>query len=172
MGKWWDQFIMRITDAWLTMPSLVFAILLSSVRGPGLWNIVIILAAVFWSRYARSRAVKCCTLFGADFVKLAEINGVRKLRIIFRHILPNVINTVMVVFSLQVGVAVIIEARSASWASAFPRTIVGTHDGPGTWSMARKVVSSFRVSASRCSCSRPTCSDWLRVRLDPQLRNR
>ena len=53
MGKWWDQFIMRITDAWLTMPSLVFAILLSSVRGPGLWNIVIILAAVFWSRYAR-----------------------------------------------------------------------------------------------------------------------
>ena len=59
MGKWWDQFIMRIT-AWLTMPSLVFAILLSSVRGPGLWNIVIILAAVFWSRYAGSRAVKGC----------------------------------------------------------------------------------------------------------------
>src|SRR5262245_61778869 len=40
MGTWWDQIIMRITDAWLTLPSLVFAILLASVRGPGLWNVV------------------------------------------------------------------------------------------------------------------------------------
>jgi peptide/nickel transport system permease protein len=47
MGKWWDQIIMRITDAWLTLPSLVFAILLSSIRGPGLWNVVLILALVF-----------------------------------------------------------------------------------------------------------------------------
>ena len=53
LGGWWDQIIMRITDAWLTLPSLVFAILLSSVRGPGLWNVVLILALVFWSRYAR-----------------------------------------------------------------------------------------------------------------------
>src|SRR5262245_42031044 len=53
LGKWWDQIIMRITDAWLTLPSLVFAILLSSVRGPGLWNVVLILTLVFWSRYAR-----------------------------------------------------------------------------------------------------------------------
>ncbi|PYN39944.1 MAG: hypothetical protein DMD95_23210, partial [Candidatus Rokuibacteriota bacterium] len=50
MGRWWDEIIMRITDAWLTLPSLVFAILLSSVRGPGLWNVVLILALVFWSR--------------------------------------------------------------------------------------------------------------------------
>src|SRR5207247_6886624 len=46
MGRWWDEIIMRITDAWLTLPSLVFAILLSSVRGPGLWNVVLILALV------------------------------------------------------------------------------------------------------------------------------
>ena len=46
MGKWWDQIIMRITDAWLTLPSLVFAVLLSSVRGPGMWNVVLILPGV------------------------------------------------------------------------------------------------------------------------------
>ena len=51
---------MRITrDAWLTLPSLVFAILLSSIRGPGLWNIVLILALVFWSRYTRVDGAKC-----------------------------------------------------------------------------------------------------------------
>src|SRR6266702_7373653 len=110
LGGWWDQIIMRITDAWLTLPSLVFAILLSSVRGPGLWNVVLILTLVFWSRYARIVRGGVLGLREQDFVKLAEINGVTKLRIIWRHIIPNVMNTVMVVFSLQIGVAVIIEA--------------------------------------------------------------
>src|SRR5262245_65087028 len=105
MGKWWDQFIMRITDAWLTMPSLVFAILLSSVRGPGLWNIVVILAAVFWSRYARVARGEVLGIRERDFVKLAEINGVRKLRNIFRHIVRNVLKTVLVVFTQKVGSA-------------------------------------------------------------------
>jgi peptide/nickel transport system permease protein len=69
MGKWWDQVIMRITDAWLTLPSLVFAILLSSVRGPGLWNVVFILVMVFWSRYARAVRGEVLTLRERDFVK-------------------------------------------------------------------------------------------------------
>ena len=53
MGKWWDQIIMRITDAWLALPTLIFAIFLASIRGANLWNIVLILTLVFWSRYAR-----------------------------------------------------------------------------------------------------------------------
>ena len=59
LGRAWDQIIMRITDAWLTLPTLVFAILLSSIRGPGVWNVVLILALVFWSRYARRCVAKC-----------------------------------------------------------------------------------------------------------------
>ena len=110
MGKWWDQIIMRITDAWLTLPSLVFAILLSSVRGPGLWNVVLILALVFWSRYSRAVRGEVLALRERDFVRLAEINGDRQAHDHLRHLIPNVMNTVMVLFSLQVGVAVIIEA--------------------------------------------------------------
>ena len=110
MGRWWDQIIMRVTDAWLTLPSLVFAILLLSVRGPGVWNVVIVLALVFWSRYSRAVRGEVLALRERDFVKLAEINGISKTRMIFRHLIPNVMNTVMVLFSLQIGVAVIIEA--------------------------------------------------------------
>src|SRR2546425_14848 len=84
LGGWWDQIIMRVTDAWLTLPSLVFAILLSSVRGPGLWNVVLILTLVFWSRYARIVRGGVLGLREQDFVKLAEINGVTKRRIIWR----------------------------------------------------------------------------------------
>src|SRR5215831_9501470 len=53
LGRWVDQAIMRITDAWLALPTLIFAIFLASVLKPSLWNIIAILGLVFWSRYAR-----------------------------------------------------------------------------------------------------------------------
>ncbi len=177
MGKWWDQIIMRITDAWLTLPSLVFAILLSSVRGPGLWNVVFILVMVFWSRYARSVRGEVLTLRERDFVKLAEMSGASKLRVIRRHLLPNVMNTVMVVFSLQVGVAVIIEA-SLSFLG------VGVPPPEPSWglmmSQERESLMEGRwwLSVFPGTCitllvlSANMLGDWLRVRLDPQLRNR
>jgi peptide/nickel transport system permease protein len=177
MGRWWDEIIMRITDAWLTLPSLVFAILLSSVRGPGLWNVVLILALVFWSRYSRAVRGEVLTIRERDFVKLAEINGIGKLTIIRRHLVPNVMNTVMVLFSLQVGVAVIIEASLSflgvgvpppepSWGLMMAQERESLMEGrwwleifPGT------CITLLVLSANMLG-------DWLRVRLDPQLRNR
>src|SRR5215813_5757237 len=177
MGRWWDQIIMRITDAWLTLPSLVFAILISSVRGPGVWNVELILALVFWSRYSRAVRGEVLALRARDFVKLAEINGISKWRIITRHLLPNVMNTVMVLFSLQVGVAVIIEASLSflgvgvpppepSWGLMMSQERESLMEGrwwleifPGT------CITLLVLSANMLG-------DWLRVRLDPQLRNR
>src|SRR4029453_16976304 len=156
--------------------SLVFAILLSSVRGPGLWNVVIILALVFWSRYSRAVRGEVLTLRERDFVKLAEINGIGKLTIIRRHLIPNVMNTVMVLFSLQVGVAVIIEASLSflgvgvpppepSWGLMMAQERESLMEGrwwleifPGT------CITLLVLSANMLG-------DWLRVRLDPQRRN-
>jgi peptide/nickel transport system permease protein len=177
MGKWWDQIIMRITDAWLTLPSLVFAILLSSVRGPGLWNVVLILALVFWSRYSRAVRGEVLALRERDFVRLAEINGIGKLTIIFRHLIPNVMNTVMVLFSLQVGVAVIIEASLSflgvgvpppepSWGLMMAQERESLMDGK--WWLA--VFPGIGITMLVLTAN--MLGDWLRVRLDPQLRNR
>jgi peptide/nickel transport system permease protein len=177
LGGWWDQIIMRITDAWLTLPSLVFAILLSSVRGPGLWNVVLILTLVFWSRYSRIVRGTVLGLREQDFVKLAEINGVKKRRIIWRHIVPNVMNTVMVVFSLQVGVAVIIEASLSflgvgvpppepSWGLMMAQERESLMEG--RWWLA--VFPGICITLLVLSAN--MLGDWLRVRLDPQLRNR
>jgi peptide/nickel transport system permease protein len=177
LGKWWDQVIMRITDAWLTLPSLVFAILLSSVRGPGLWNVVLILALVFWSRYSRAVRGEVLALRERDFVRLAEINGISKLRIIRRHLIPNVMNTVMVLFSLQVGVAVIIEASLSflgvgvpppepSWGLMMAQERESLMDGK--WWLA--VFPGIGITMLVLSAN--MLGDWLRVRLDPQLRNR
>jgi peptide/nickel transport system permease protein len=177
MGKWWDQIIMRITDAWLTLPSLVFAILLSSVRGPGLWNVVLILALVFWSRYSRAVRGEVLALRERDFVRLAEINGIGKLRIIRQHLIPNVMNTVMVLFSLQVGIAVIIEASLSflgvgvpppepSWGLMMAQERESLMEG--RWWLA--VFPGICVTMLVLSAN--MLGDWLRVRLDPQLRNR
>jgi peptide/nickel transport system permease protein len=177
MGRWWDQIIMRFTDAWLTLPSLVFAILLSSVRGPGLWNVVLILALVFWSRYTRVVRGAVLSLREREFVKLAEINGASTLRIILRHLLPNVMNTVMVVFSLQVGIAVIIEASLSflgvgvpppepSWGLMMAQEREALMEGK--WWLA--VFPGLCITLLVLSAN--MLGDWLRVRLDPQLRNR
>jgi peptide/nickel transport system permease protein len=177
LGKWWDQVIMRITDAWLTLPSLVFAILLSSVRGPGVWNVVLILALVFWSRYSRAVRGEVLGLRERDFVRLAEINGIGKLRIIRRHLIPNVMNTVMVLFSLQVGVAVIIEASLSFLGVGVPPPepswglmMAQERDSlmAGTWWLA--VFPGICITMLVLSVN--MLGDWLRVRLDPQLRNR
>ena len=177
MGNVWDQIIMRITDAWLTLPTLVFAILLASIRGPGLWNVVLILAVVFWSRYARLVRGEVLTLRERDFVRLAEVNGVSKINIILRHLLPNVMNTVMVFFTLIVGVAIIIEANLSFLG-------VGVPPPEPAWglmiSQEREALMEGKwwLAAWPGLCimllvlSANMLGDWLRVRLDPQLRNR
>jgi len=104
VGGWVDQIIMRVTDAWLALPAIVFAIFLAAMVGPSMWNIIVILGAVYWTRYARVIRGEVLTLREREFVKLAEIAGASKLRVIKKHILPNVMNTATVLASLTVGV--------------------------------------------------------------------
>src|SRR5205814_2225887 len=110
VGGWVDQIIMRVTDAWLALPAIVFAIFLAAMVGPSMWNIVVILGAVYWTRYARVIRGEVLTLREREFVKLAEIAGASRWRVIKRHILPNVMNTATVLASLTVGVVIIAEA--------------------------------------------------------------
>src|SRR5215471_5093392 len=163
LGGWVDQVIMRVTDAWLALPALVFAIFLATTLGPSLWNIIIILGLVYWTRYARVIRGEVLSLREREFVKLAEIAGAKRWRVIRRHILPNVLNTTMVLASLTIGVGVpppqpawgsmLAEARSTLMAGKWWLTV-----WPGLCILL--VVLATQLFG-----------DWLRVRLDPQLRN-
>ena len=108
LGGWWDQIIMRVTDAWLALPSLIFAIFLASVLRPSLWNIVIILALVFWSRYTRQIRAEVLALRERDYVRLAEVTGASKLRVMIKHILPNISAPITILATLQVGNAILV----------------------------------------------------------------
>jgi peptide/nickel transport system permease protein len=176
VGGWADQIIMRVTDAWLALPAIVFAIFLAAMIGPSMWNIVVILGAVYWTRYARVIRGEVLTLREREFVKLAEIAGASRLRVIKRHILPNVMNTATVLASLTIGVVIIAEA-SLSFLG------VGVPPPQPAWGLmlaeARPTLMAgqwwLTVFPGVCILlivlATQLFGDWLRVRLDPQLRN-
>lgn len=176
LGGWVDQVIMRVTDAWLALPALVFAIFLATVVGPSMWNIIIILGLVYWTRYARVIRGEVLSLREREFVKLAEIAGARRWRVIRRHILPNVLNTTMILASLTIGVVIIAEASLSFLGVGVPPP------EPAWGSMLAEARSTLMagkwwltVWPGLCILlvvlATQLCGDWLRVRLDPQLRN-
>jgi len=176
LGRWVDQLIMRFTDAWLALPALLFAIFLATIVGPSMWNIIIILGVVYWTRYARVIRGEVLSLREREYVKLAEIAGASKLRVILRHILPNVLNTTMVLASLTVGVVIIAEA-SLSFLG------VGVPPPQPAWGLmlsearATLMAGQWWLTVFPGVCimlivlATQLFGDWLRVRLDPQLRN-
>src|SRR5258705_5486888 len=171
-----DPISMRVTDAWLALPAIVFAIFLAAMIGPSMWNIVVILGSVYWTRYARVIRGEVLTLRERDFVKLAEIAGASRFRVIKRHILPNVMNTATVLASLTVGVVIIAEA-SLSFLG------VGVPPPQPAWGLmlseARPTLMTgqwwLTVFPGACILlivlATQLFGDWLRVRLDPQTRN-
>src|SRR5947207_1777806 len=110
LGGWVDQVIMRVTDAWLALPALTFAIFLAAIVGPSASNIVIIMALVYWTRYARVVRGEVLSLKERDYVRLAIVAGCSKRTIMKRHILPNVVNSSIVLATLMLGVVIVTEA--------------------------------------------------------------
>src|SRR6059036_1490283 len=176
LGGWVDQVVMRVTDAWLALPALVFAIFLATMLGPSMWNIVIILGSVYWTRYARVIRGEVLSLREREFVKLAEIAGASRTRVILNHILPNVLNTAMVLASLTIGVVIIAEASLSFLGVGVPPP------EPAWGSMLADGRSMLMVGDWWLTVFRGLCimmvvlatqlmGDWLRISLDPPLRN-
>jgi peptide/nickel transport system permease protein len=175
LGGWVDQVIMRITDAWLALPALTFAIFLAAIVGPSMWNIVIILGAVYWTRYARVVRGEVLSLKEREFVRLAIVAGCSKLTIMRRHILPNVVNSAIVLATLMLGVVIVTEA-SLSFLG------VGVPPPQPAWGLMLSdgkqglMVGYWWLTVLPGSCimlmvlSANLLGDWLRVKLDPQLR--
>ena len=176
LGGWVDQVIMRVTDAWLALPALVFAIFLATMVGPSMWNIVLILGLVYWTRYARVIRGEVLSLREREFVKLAEIAGGSRTRVILRHILPNVLNSTMVLASLTIGVVIIAEASLSFLGVGVPppQPAWGSMlaDGRSMLMVGDWWLTIFPgLGILLVVLATQLFGDWLRIRLDPQQRN-
>ena len=175
LGGWVDQVIMRVTDTWLALPALTFAIFLAAIVGPSMWNIVIILGVTYWTRYARVIRGEVLSLREREFVRLAIVAGCSKWSIMARHILPNVINSAIVLGSLMLGVVIITEATLSFLG-------VGVPPPQPAWGLMLSdgkqglMVGYWWLTVFPGLCimlmvlSANLIGDWLRVKLDPQLR--
>ena len=175
LGGWVDQVIMRVTDTWLALPALTFAIFLAAVVGPSEMNIVIILAAVYWTRYARVIRGEVLTLKERDFVRLAIVAGCSKRTIMRKHILPNVLNSAIVLGTLMLGVVIVTEAALSFLGVGVPppKPAWGSMLADGKKGM---MAGYWWLTVLPGCCimllvlSANLLGDWLRVKLDPQLR--
>ena len=175
LGGWIDQVIMRLTDAWLALPALTFAIFLAAIVGPSMWNIVIILGLTYWTRYARVIRGEVLSLKEREFVRLAIVAGCSKSTIMLRHILPNVVNSAIVLGTLMLGVVIITEATLSFLGVGVPppQSAWGLmlSDGKQSLMVGRWWLSIFPgVCIMLMVLSANILGDWLRVKLDPQLR--
>ena len=175
LGGWVDQVIMRVTDTWLALPALTFAIFLTAIFGPSELNIIVILGAVYWTRYARVIRGEVLSLKEREFVRLAIVAGCSKRTIMLRHILPNVLNSAIVLGTLMLGVVIVTEA-------ALSFLGVGVPPPKPAWGLMLSdgkkglMVGYWWLTVLPGTCimlmvlSANLLGDWLRVKLDPQLR--
>ena len=109
-GGWNERIIMRIADIQLSIPLLLFALIVIAVLGPSLVNLVIVLALTGWTRFARITRGEVLSLREQEFVLSARGSGAGRARILFRHILPNVLTAAIVVATLELARVVILES--------------------------------------------------------------
>ena len=125
-GGWADILIMRLADVMLAFPSMLLAMVIMYMLGDGLFNVFLTLSLVNWAGVARIVRSQVLALKGAEYVEAARVIGVPRPRILFRHLLPNCLPTLIVLFTLNVPSAILTESSlsflglgiqppSASW---------------------------------------------------------
>ncbi|MGX7876556.1 ABC transporter permease [Mesorhizobium sp. ORM6] len=109
-GGWADRIISRIVDVWMAFPPVLFAILLVAVLGTGLSSVILAIAIIDWTRFCRVIRAEAMGQSRMDYVENARIAGYGRIGIMLREVLPNVVPSIVALLSLEMGIAVIVEA--------------------------------------------------------------
>lgn len=102
-GKWVDEILMRLIDTLLAFPSIVLSLVVVGLLGPGLRNLVIAMIMVRWTIYARVVRGMVLSLREREFITAAQCIGVKRWRIMTRHLLPNVLGPLIVLTTMDFG---------------------------------------------------------------------
>jgi ABC-type dipeptide/oligopeptide/nickel transport system permease subunit len=169
-----EAVLMRVTDVSMAFPGLLLAMLLSVGIGPGFWTVILALSILGWAPYARMIRGETLKVRELDFVLQARITGASPVRIMLKHIFPNIINSLIVVMTLAVGLMILAEATlsylgigipapTPSWGSMVAD---GRNDLGSAWWIS--TLPGIAMGLVVLSCN--FLGDWLRDKLDPRLR--
>jgi peptide/nickel transport system permease protein len=120
LGGWVDTLLMRLVDISLSLPGILIAVLLSVVFEPSFTNVIIVVVFLLWPSYARLVRGETLGLKAQEFVALARIAGCSSLTIMFRHIVPNLAPSILVLATLHVGYVIVLEAALSFLGAGVP----------------------------------------------------
>jgi peptide/nickel transport system permease protein len=173
LGGWWDALVSRLADVQQAIPFLILAIAVAVIVGPSLTNVILVLAVTAWVNYFRVVRAEVLTVRESLLVDAARTLGASDVRIVFRHVLPNVLPSIIVIASLMVANMIIFEASLSFLGLGVP---------PPTPTWGRMVFDGVQYVDSAWWLSLfpglaivmtvlaiNLIGDWLRDALDPRL---
>ncbi len=171
---WVDGLLIQITDAFMALPFLMVAVTVVSLLGPSKTNVILVLGLLRWMSYARVLRSEVLSVTETDYVRLAKVAGSSNWRIILRHVLPNLSNTLLIISTLELGTVIIFESALSFLGLGVPRPLP-------SWGTMLADSQSYiynqwwlpvmpGVAISLLVMSTNLTGDWLRERVDPTRR--
>lgn len=169
-----DTVFMRIADAAIAFPIIFIGMLLSVTIQPSFWTVVAAIALTLWARFAIVIRGEVLTLKERDFIALARMSGCSSWRVLYRHLFPNVTNSLLVLVSLNVGLVIVTEASLSFLGAGVPPPAptwgAMVAEGRNYLNNAWWVSSIPGLAILVTSVAFNLAGDWLRDTLDPRLR--
>jgi peptide/nickel transport system permease protein len=169
-----DTILMRLTDVGLSLPTILIAVVMVAVSEPSFQNVILVIALLLWPRFARQIRGETLGIKEQDFVALAVVAGRSSAWIITRHIFPNVVPTLLVISTLQVGYVILLEGTLSFLGVGVPPPNPAwglmIADGRGFLATAWWISLFPGLAMLLTVLAVNLMGDWLRDHLDPKLR--
>jgi peptide/nickel transport system permease protein len=170
-----DTVISRTVDAMLAIPSIFVALALAAARGPGQASVIIAVSIVLWARFARVIRSDVLSITEQDFIAQAQVTGCSRIRTMYIHILPNVMNSIMVLLSINMGYVIMLEASLSFLGAGIPPPTPSwgamISEGQNYIGVAWWVSIMPGIAIALIVLALNIFGDWLRDYLDPRTRD-
>jgi peptide/nickel transport system permease protein len=170
-----DAVIMRLVDISLSFPTILVALVLVAAVGPSFGTVITVVVVFLWARYARLVRGETLSIKERDFIARARVAGASHVRIMGRYIFPNVVNSLVVLATLQVGYVILLESTLSFLGAGLPRPTPAwglmIADGRELIVTAWWVSMVPGLAIMLTVLALNLLGDWLRDHLDPKLRN-
>jgi peptide/nickel transport system permease protein len=174
-GRWVDSLIMRLVDISLSLPTILLALVLVAAVGPSFATVITVLVVLLWARYARLVRAETLGIKERDFIARARVAGASHARIMVKYIFPNVVNSLVVLATLQVGYVILLESALSFLGAGLPRPTPAwglmIADGRELIVTAWWVSMFPGLAIMLTVLALNLLGDWLRDHLDPKLRH-
>ena len=173
-GRWFSTALMRAVDITLAFPAILMAMVLATILHPSFTNVILVISLLIWPRFARQIRGEVLGIRLNDYVTYSVVSGETATRIMLKHILPNVVPTLLVLITLQVGYVILLEASLSFLGVGIPPPAPSwglmVSDGRGQLSSGWWISLFPGLAIMLTVLCMNTVGDWLRDKWDPKLR--